>query len=318
EIKTNTNMTQINSYPTPPAVDADSDSSNGWSEAKAVVAAISSEPAFLNQLKQVGLHPTDKTVTGYTDVLSRAAEDYCSADSRAATITQRQIDQIKLLANVSYFLHNQKEASYYEDKRRQRPLTEPERERYHGFKPYLVWFNQLVSDYAYTNPDASLSDMNAALLKQAVPSFPNEADIITHHIEQATRGARTEAASRQLLDRTELDYSPGTIDDDLHGGDLIVMRGGHRIKVDIKSSVSDIANIRGGFDRNETEIINYAIFKSNRDHHDRTKHVIVLFPGFSDADLGDSLGLHLPEFEMQKRADFITHELELAFGELGV
>ena len=311
-------MTQTYTYNTPPLARIDSTLSNGWSEAKEVVRTITTEPSFLNLLKAEGLHPADKTVTGYADVLSRATEDYCSADTREDTITQRQIDQIKLLANVSFFLHNQKEVSYYEDKRRERQLTDAERERYHGFKPYLVWYNQLLSDYAYTNPEATLSDMNNALIKQALPSFPNEADIVQHHIEQATRGARTEAASRQLLDRTPLAYSPGTIDDDLHGGDLIVMRGGLRIKVDIKSSASDIANIRGGFDRNETELINYAIFKSARDHHDKTTHVIVLFPGFSDADLGDSLGLHLPEAEMQKRADFITHELQLAFRELQV
>ena len=126
-------------------------------------------------------------------------------------------------------------------------MSDEEWQYYQDFKPYMIWYNQLLSDYAYTNPLAALSALNSALIAQALPSFPGESEAVERNLKRATRGARTEAASRELLDRTDLDYSPGTIEDDLRGGDLIVTYGGHRDKVDLKSALNHVAAPRGAY-----------------------------------------------------------------------
>ncbi|MBC7868707.1 hypothetical protein H7X69_00820 [Candidatus Saccharibacteria bacterium] len=289
---------------------------SSWMEASKVVRGFSTEQTFLQTLANEDLQPSDRTTVEYANALSAYAEDYCDVNNQDGAIEQSQVDQIKLLANAPRFMHNKEEVTYYDNERRKRRLTDEEWNHYQSFKPYMVWYNQLLSDYAYTNPQAKLSDMNRALVEQSIPSFPGQTEVVERGIKDATRGARTEAVSRQLLDRTPVDYSPGTIEDDLRGGDLIVMHNGHRIKVDIKSSLSDVAAIRGGYDKIYKEHISYAISKKKRDHNVKDQHVVVVFPGFTDLDLGDSFNLRLPEEDIQNRADFLAHQLKFAFREL--
>lgn len=289
-----------------------------WNDARATIRRMATEPGFIHALAEKGLRPTDRTTADYADILSWYGEQYCEAAERAGTTEQSEIDQVKLLANVPYYLHNQKQVARFDDIRKSRRLTDEEWTDYQEHKPYMVWYNQLLSDYAYAHPDDKMSSMNKELIEQAVTCFPREAQTVENHVKRATRGARTDAASRQLLDRTSLNYVPGSIEDDLRGGDMIVERHGKRIKIDIKSSLGDIAAIRGGYDAIQSKLISYAILKNRRDNNDKEKHVVVLFPGFTDSDLKDSLGLNMPEKDMQNRADFIEHQLELAFRELGV
>ena len=288
----------------------------GWFEAHEIVQAFSLKPAFIDALSRAKLQPTDRTSVEYAKALSAYAGNDCDRREQDGTIERGLADQIKLLANAAYYLHNEKEISYYENERDIRRLTDEEWEYYQDFKPYMIWYNQLLADYAYANPQATLSDMNTALIAQALPSFPSETEAVERHIKQATRGARTEAVSRELLDRTAIDYNPGTIDDDLRGGDLIVTYQGHRVKVDIKSSLSDIAAVRGGYDEIDKHQLSFAILKARRDGNDKAKHVVVVFPGFDDSDLGDSLSLHLPDEAIQQHANSLARQLTLAFHEL--
>ncbi|MBC7943274.1 hypothetical protein H7X68_02130 [Candidatus Saccharibacteria bacterium] len=285
---------------------------SSWVDAHNIVQKFTTESAFIDKLSNDDSQPPDITSVEYANALSVHAQEYCDARK----ISQSQSDQIKLLANVPYYLHNQKESSYYENERDVRHLTDEEWQYYQGFKPYMIWYNQLLSDYVYTNPQATLSDMDTALIEQALPSFPGELESVERNIKAAVRGARTEAVSRELLDLTQIDYSPGTIDDDLRGGDLIVIYKGNRVKVDIKSAISDIAAVRGGYSEIDKHHLTFAIFKARRDGHDKTKHVVVIFPGFTDSDLGDSLSLQLPEKDIQKHADSLAKQLQLAFDEL--
>ena len=288
----------------------------GWSEAQTCVQQLATKPAFIERLTSAGLPNEDKTSLDYAKALSARAGDYCASREQDGSINRSLADQIKLLANVSFYLHNQKEISYYEQERDNRRLTDEQWQYYQDFKPYMIWYNQLLSDYAYSNPRATLSDLNNNLIAQALPSFPGEIEAVERNVKRATRGARTEAASRELLDRTHLDYSPGTIEDDLRGGDLIVTYNGHRVKVDIKSSLSDVAAVRGGYQSINEHQLSYAILKTRRDGNDKAKHVVVLFPGFTDGDFGDWLSLQLPEQAIQKHADKLAAQLELAFREL--
>ena len=289
---------------------------SGWIEAHNLVQGFLAEPTFIDALSSSGLHPIDKTSVEYAKALSVYAGEYCDTHEQDKSIGQGQADQIKLLSNIPYYLHNQKEISYYENERDVRHLTDEEWQYYQDFKPYMIWYNQLLSDYAYTNPHGTLSDVNTALMNQALPSFPGESEAVERNIKRATRGARTEAASRELLDRTPIDYSPGTIEDDLRGGDLIVTYKGHRVKVDIKSSLSDIAAVRGGYAEIDQHQLSYAILKARRDGNDKAKHVVVIFPGFTDADFGDSLSLQLSDETIQTHANSLAHQLTLAFHEL--
>lgn len=287
-----------------------------WVEAHEIVQEFPLEPDFIDTLANTKQQPSDITTAEYAQALSQYAREYCEKREENKSIKQVQIDQIKLLANAPYYLHNQKDISFYENERDVRRLTDEEWQRYQDFKPYMIWYNQLLADYAYTNPQAKLSDLDTALVQQALPYFPRESEAVERNLKQAARGARTEAISRELLDRTPIDYSPGTIDDDLRGGDLIVTYKGHRVKVDIKSSIGDIAAVRGGYDAIDTHHLRYAILKARSDGDDKAKHVVVLFPGFTDSDMGDFLSLQLPEENIQQHADSLTKQLHLAFAEL--
>lgn len=274
------------------------------------------EPAFIDQLNRDGRPSSDRTTIEYSNALSKYANNFCDTYGQDGKMTSEQIDQIKLIANAPLFLHNKVEISYYDTERKKRWLSDEEWKYYQDFKPYMIWYNQLLADYAYDNPQAKLSDMNKGLTEQSLSSFPGQTDMVEMYIKQATRGARTEAASRQLLDLTDIDYSPGTIEDDLRGGDLIVYYQGMRIKVDIKSSLSEIVKIQGGYGKIDNELSSYAILKKRSDHDDVERHVVVLFPGFSDADLGDSLGLQLPAEQMQQRANLMATQLRSAHKDL--
>jgi hypothetical protein len=276
-----------------------------WGEALGIIRSFSAE-----------LHLLDITSVDYAKALSERATEYCEEHRQVDSLTTDQIDQIKLLANTPLYLHNEKELSFFDSEKHRRRLPDDEWQYYQDFKPYMIWYNQLLADYAYTNRHDTLSSLNNVLIQQALTHFPNEGDAVERHIERATRGARTEAVARELLDRTPIDYSPGTIEDDLHGGDLIVTYQGHRIKVDIKSSIAEIAAVRDGYDEIDAHHLRYAILITRKDGGDKAKHVVVLFPGFTDSDLGDSLSLHLPEVNIQEHADSMAKQLKLAFAEL--
>jgi len=276
-----------------------------WGEALRTVQGFSAE-----------LHLSDITSVDYAKALSEYATQYCEEHQHDDSLTTDQIDQIKLLANAPLYLHNEKELSFFDSEKHRRRLADDEWQYCQDFKPYMIWYNQLLADYAYTNRRDTLSGLNNVLIQQALPYFPSEAEAVERNIKRATRGARTEAVARELLDRTPIDYSPGTIDDDLRGGDLIVTYQGHRVKVDIKSSIAEIAAVRDGYDEIDSHHLRYAILITRKDGGDTAKHVVVLFPGFTDSDLGDSLSLQLPEANIQEHADSMAKQLHLAFAEL--
>lgn len=160
-----------------------------------------------------------------------------------------------------------------------------------------------------------MSGLNQTLSEQAFTSFPRHAEHIASKINQETRGARTEAATRHLLDIAQVPYERGTVYEDTRGGDIIVKFNNQRIKVDIKSSLDQIAKINGGYDETQEQNKAYAISKAPRDRS-VTDHVIAIFPGFTDRDFGDSLKLQLSDDELQQRSQMLSAQLMRAVIEL--
>jgi hypothetical protein len=284
-----------------------------WENAADTVSHFSDEPLFLESVARLGQDPNDTTTPEYAQALADYAEDYCNV-FKDETTEKEQI-QIRLLANVPGFLHAQKEISNYDQERKHRRLDNTEWNRYKQYVRKAVKYNQQLSAYALNNPDDSFSDLNQSLFDQALLCFPQDARTIDQSITQATRGARTEAASQKLLDLTGINYTPGTVTDDMRGGDIIIHFNGQRIKVDIKSSLDKIARIRRGYDDIDNKYLFYGILKSPKDRNNSDR-VIAIFPGIIDADFEGTLGLRLDEESMQKRALNLAAQLQRAVIEL--
>jgi len=290
----------------------------GWESANHVVSGFTHELEFELLLETHGVNPADKTSIEYAHALSDYAREYTDTVKNDPKTDQKQLAQVSILANTPYFMHIQKQVAYFDyDLDRHQRLSDEDWNQFQSFKPYLIWFNQQISDYAYSSPSEKITDVDAALISQVEHLFPEELSLIEKEVKQVVRGARTEAVARELLDRTSIDFSPGTVEDDLHGGDFIVLHNGHRIKVDIKSSRSSVARVRHGYEEMEKRNISYAI-SINKHDKTREQHVIVLYPGFRDKDLGDSLRLQLPDDIIQQHADYVAQQLHLAFDEIGL
>ncbi len=288
-----------------------------WKYAFNLVKSFDSDPSFIQILVSSSLEPNDRSTTEYANALSLYGQDYCDNRSKNDTLDQNVIDQIKLLASVPFFLHVKYMLNNYAYDKKTRWLPETAMQEMRTLKPYVIWYNQLMSDYAYANPQGRMDNLEGALIKQALSYYPRQIDTIEEDIQQVTRGARTEAIVRSLLDRTPLNYIPGTIKDDLRGGDLIVEYDNKRVRVDIKTSIGPIARLRGGYEEIQTNNISYAIHRIKRDQG-KEDATIVLYPGFTDEDTNGLLSLDLPDNQIQYHADFITKQLHLAFQELHI
>jgi len=287
-----------------------------WRQATKVVDTFLTDGDFIKRLEARRLDPTDITTTGYADTLSFYGEDYCTVNQLEGLLDQSQADQIKLLSNAPLFLHNLNEIAYCEKLRKSYRFSQAEGHYYQGLKLYAVWYNQLLANYAYSNPGGTMSDLNTALVQQSATIFPGNEDVATCAVAMATRGARTEAVARHLFDLAGIEYTPGTLEEDLQGGDFIVMYKGHRVKVDIKSSLHQIAQLRGGYAQISREHINYAIKELACNQGRKRQFVVVLYGGFTDADLGDSLGMQLPQEAAQQHAESLAWQLRRALEEL--
>lgn len=288
-----------------------------WSEATKTVSKFTSEPLFINRLNSMGLTVADWALPEYSLALSDYAKDYCDAYGQDGIVDKKLADQIMLVASSPYFLHVQKVFSWLDKKREHGRLPDNEWETYKNLKPHMAWYNQMLSDFAYNNPDEKLSDLNRALIEQSILSFPKDVDSVESSIKQITRGARTEAASRKLLDLMDIEYAPGSVEDDVRGGDIILPVGDSRVKIDVKSSLDPIAKIRGGYEQIEKNNTMYAILKNKHDEH-KSDHVIAIFPGFTDDDFGDSLSLKLSPDNIAAHAQNFAIQLQRAIHELNL
>lgn len=276
-----------------------------------IVTSFSDEPLFIDKLHENGIDPHDPTSLDYANALSYYAEDYCT--TYADTLDDQSKQEISLIANTPYMLHISHELAHYEKERKSRYLSDEEYSYMNQtLKTYAVWYNQKLSDYMYAYNDAKFSAITETLSDAAYESFPRAESAVSQQVEIIARGARTEAVGRQLLEDTPVEYMPGSAEDDLRGGDIIIMYKGKRIKVDFKSSLDAIARLRGGYDELMEKGVSYALTHNKHDKYG----AIVLFPGFTDKELGDEC--HLPPAIAEKKSLLMSIQLQRALNELGL
>ena len=288
---------------------------NKWSQAKELVDSFQFEPDFIGQLMQQGVSPSNPSSREYMDTMSSYSESFLSAHELDQTVDPGLAQQVTLISNAPLYVNSQKELNYFEHKRkREGRLSDDDWVYFKTLKPYVIWYNQQLSDYAYTHPQDAISDINEALIDTAIPSHPGDERLVEQHLSDTTRGARTEAVTRQLLDVAGVPYSPGSAEEDSSGGDIILHYKGNNVKVDIKSSLSDIAHVRGGYDEINEKHLMYAIHK--RPNERKENHVVKLYPGFEDKDIGNALGIKTDTDFAFGRAQMIAIQLQKALQEL--
>lgn len=219
------------------------------------------------------------------------------------------LEQLVLLANTPSYIHMQNDLDYFEHKGQ---LNAEEYQYVTETKKYVIWYNQHLTDYMYANPNEGFTSIKRPLLDLALRHFPKEVAFVEKSITETARGARTEAVTLQLLDLAGITYRRGDINDDMHGGDVVLEHKGKAIRLDIKSSLDAIAKIRGGYDEISSEQITYAISKGRGGHRENDN--IVLFPGFTDGVLGDKC--RLSDSDALTRAGFIQTQITKAFREM--
>lgn len=284
-----------------------------WQEAASIVNYFPEEPEFTKVLEAHDIDPRDKTNPDYMHALSLYAQDYLEARKIDEIISPSTQEHVLMLANTPYFLAVQQELNFYESERKHRRLTDDEYTRYSTeLKPYAVWYNHMTSDFIYSHPESRVSDINGTLLYMALPYFPQEEHEVIQHVSSTTRGARTEAVARMLLDKIDLPYRAGSASEDMKGGDILLDFRGRKIKIDLKSSPKPIARILGAdFDNFPEDQVAYAIVY---DHRDNGAGSIVLYAGFTDEDLGDNCRLD-PEI-LAMKSEALAEQIQKALSEL--
>ncbi|MFZ1301932.1 MAG: hypothetical protein WAQ27_05180 [Candidatus Microsaccharimonas sp.] len=291
---------------------------NSWDEAERIVTGFQFEPDFIAHLMAQDVSPSDPTTSEYIDSISAYADSYIDVHTQDETLSEDLAAQVQLVANAALFVERQKELSHYEAKLRHTRRLPDDEWRYFQdtLMPYVIWYNQRLSDYVYAHPDDKLSAVNRALTTTALNSHPHDAEAVEHSVTDTMRGARKDAVTRQLLDIAGVPYRPGSQEEDRKGGDIIVTYKGHDVKFDIKSSLIAIADERGGYDEIAEKHLMYAINK--RKGEKVSDHVVKLYPGFEDIDLGDSLGIN-PDSEFARtRSTVVAGQIMRALNELGL
>lgn len=281
-----------------------------WSEAMTTVSDFATEPHFINTLQQAGVDPTDHTTPEYAEALSLYAKDYQAAYGDSGLVDPATLEQITLIANTPHFIHAQNTITHLETKKRHTPkhrLPQHEYAEYLRAKKDAVEYNQQLSGYIYDHPEDTMSAIDSSLTDFALSHFPRHEQEIDWQITSTTRGARTEAVTRHLLDLFQVDYRAGTGEEDLRGADIILYYRGHAIKVDLKASLDKVAKVRGGYDELVKQQITYAVV---HDYRDKGAGSIVIFPGFTDGELGDNC--HFDGDIAQQKAIFLATQLERA------
>jgi hypothetical protein len=304
-------MQQTNKYTERLQNSADRKPSSSLTTSLETVQNFENEPLFIESLINQGIDPHNKTTLEYANALSYYAEDFCNI--YADSLDSKESEEVSLIANTPYMLHVSRDLAHYENERKVRRLDEDEWTYFtQTLKPYAVWYNQKLSDYMFTNDNTKFSTINETLADSAYDSFPHKEGAVEQQVKNITRGARTEAVGRQLLEDTDIQHAPGTPEDDLRGGDIIIIYNNKRIKVDLKSSLESIAKLRGGYDEIAKTNTAYALMHNKRDAYGS----IVLFPGFTDKDLGDNC--RLPERIAKQRSQLMANQLQRACIELGL
>lgn len=287
-----------------PTVETELPAASAWDEVSDYVTGLTHEPDFIAYAEEQGF---DTHSMEYADALSQYTE--ASIEQQAELIDERKATQIRLVANAPYVVHTSLRINELNNQRRGgNTLPKQEWDELNELKRQAVWYNQMMNDYMYTFDDESFSAISQATMDQALDHFVYDTDTVTTTMEGIVRGARTEAATRHLLDDCNVPYRAATAEEDLRGADVILTLPSGEYDIDIKKSLDQLAENNGGYNFAETKRL-YSIAQNRKGHKK-----ILFFPGFTDSDLGDNL--RLDEETTNTRKDIIRVQLTLASNEI--
>lgn len=283
--------------------------------ASRIIDDFSHQEVFHDGLRQQGVDPDSRGSYEYASVLSGYAEQY--TQHFTDEYDSRTLDEVLLLADAPLALYIAQDIVAYDTRRDHGEyLNDEEWADYKARKAYAVSYNQRLSGYMHEHGDIRFSDIVASLSdKGREYTYFSPED--THDIMTTmARGARTEAVSQQILDKTDIPYRTGTAQEDLAAGDVIFFPDTLYIKGDEKSSLTAIAEILGkgnlqrGYELIEKNGQLYAIKESKTTEHD----AIVFYPGFTDQELKNVC--RLPDDVAAKKAAVLQAQLKRAFKEM--
>lgn len=275
-------MVKTQTYETnnPSTIETETLPKSSWDDIGQYVTSLTNEPDFISHVEEQGF---SKGTIEYADALSRYAETEVSRQGEL--VDEQSATQILLTASAPYITHVSMRINELKELRDGGKLPKNEWDEFNSLKAQTVWYNQMLSDYMYTYNDDSFSAISQTMVGQVLDHLPSRSVEPTTTIGGIIGGARTEAATRHLLDAIPAPYRPATPEEDLHGADLVLMFSGEEYYVDIKRSLNKLAENNGGYSFEQTNKT-YAIDSSG------PKKKILFFPGFTDNDLGDSLRLN--------------------------
>ncbi len=283
-----------------------------WTDATKLVSDFTNEPDFIRRLHQRNVTPHDTASGGYGYELSRYCREFC--DVNRPLLDPEIAARLRIIGDSPAMVHVQAEINQLEHTRRQRRLSHEEKTYLNDdLKKFAVDYNQQLSDFMLEHPDEKFSDIARAITDSTLDYYPRRETEVEYGLGAVAKGARYEAVTRQILERTPIDFRPGTNDEDRKGGDIAIMYNGEKILVDIKSSLDEIAKLYGGYDQMTEKGVMYAISPPRKDERYGS---IKLFPGFTTDNLGDSCSL--PVSMIEDKATMLAIQLQRALNELGL
>ncbi len=288
-----------------------------WADAAGAFNSMLNEPEFLRQCQEQGIDISNRRSIDYAKAVDAYAREQCEGLLADELIDSNEASRRLMIACFPLYLHQETTLQALKQ-RGYKNLTKPERRAYHGvLKDDVIAYNQLVSDYLYTNPDTQLSDIARSTIEAASTYSPLGLAETVSQQSTMLSGARTEAVSCGLLDRIKqmapfFNYRRGTIDQDKRGVDAVVSIDNKDINVDFKASLDGVESTGDGEFVQHIPGKDYVIVTRNRNGQ---PHIVVrIVPGYREADLGD--GCRLPEDVAKRETFHMMQQLNSAFKEV--
>ena len=288
-----------------------------WADAAGAFNSMLNEPEFLRQCQEKGIDISNPRSVSYGKAIDAYARDQCEGLLADELIDSSEASRRLIIAGFPLYIHQQTAVQTLK-KRGYKSLTKPERTAYNGvLKDDVIAYNQLVSDYLYTNPDTQLSDIARSTIEAASTFSPLGLAETVSQQSAMLSGARTEAVSCGILDRIKqiapfFNYRRGTINEDKHGIDAIVSIDTKDMNVDFKASLDGVESTGDGEYVQHVPGKDYSINTWSRNGKPHT--VVRIAPSYRDSDLGDSC--RLPEDIAKRETLHMMNQIQHAFSEV--
>lgn len=281
-----------------------------WEDSSSYILSLKNDANFIEYLHGHSIDSNDPTSPDYIHGLSLYTQWLVEHDDNMTS--PQSLDQILLAGMSPHHVMNSMTIRLYEQKREaEGRLPDDEWNHYNELKKESVEYNQLLSNYMHTFDHESFSTISQSLIDSAADHFPHETlSAAIGNLENTLKGARTEAAARHLIgDSAGIPSRPATTSEDLQGADIVVQHNNRDYSIDIKSSYAQLEHANPGHDFAEKQQLYHV-----QEHLKSNTHRILLFPGFTEKVLGDSL--RLSKEQTENLALRILVQLDLAIREI--